>query len=244
MINYEDYQSIKHLEENDKQSYELLQKISGDFLKTASAGCHDIRNHIASVSSYAQILALKQPEIMSTPAYQNLSSSISRLIALMDSINAYRYTYNTTNKSACDLKELINNAIQKTIIKFPDYKNSIIFTTDNSCREYTVNCCAEQMTLAICNVLDNAAEASIYEPRSISISLSPSGAFYEIKITDNGHGFSDEMLHDALTPFKTDKTHHFGLGLSTAANILYMHNGNLTISNTKHGATIAITIPA
>jgi signal transduction histidine kinase len=50
-------------------------------------------------------------------------------------------------------------------------------------------------------------------------------------------------LDNALTPLFTTKKQGHGLGLSLCDDIIQLHQGKLTISNTNAGALLSITLP-
>ncbi|MCD7954558.1 MAG: HAMP domain-containing histidine kinase [Lachnospiraceae bacterium] len=77
----------------------------------------------------------------------------------------------------------------------------------------------------------------------------PSGNTFLIQVIDNGPGIPDaekeavfERFH-RLDPSRKDKT-HFGLGLCIAREIVRLHHGTLTVSDTPGGGTtFTVTLP-
>ncbi|WP_299269395.1 HAMP domain-containing sensor histidine kinase [uncultured Psychrosphaera sp.] len=92
----------------------------------------------------------------------------------------------------------------------------------------------------IINVLKNAKEAN---PNQcvITVSKTNNGKEQTINIQDNGPGFSN--VENAITPLYTTKKQGHGLGLSLCDDIIQLHQGKLTISNTNAGALLSITLP-
>ena len=60
-------------------------------------------------------------------------------------------------------------------------------------------------------------------------------------VTDNGNGFSENLLDKVFEPYITTKPKGGGLGLAIVQNIVEQHEGQIFASNIKpHGARITI----
>ncbi|MDO4666984.1 MAG: HAMP domain-containing sensor histidine kinase [Streptococcus sp.] len=99
------------------------------------------------------------------------------------------------------------------------------------------------------NIFSNAVQ---YSPRKSSIELRmlTTNNHFEILITDQGQGFSEEDLaHGTEQFYRGDKSRHsstnYGLGLYTARQIVKMHSGSLRLANREHGqgAVVNIKLP-
>jgi len=65
-----------------------------------------------------------------------------------------------------------------------------------------------------------------------------------IRVTDNGPGFSSEIVHRAFEPYVTSKVKGTGLGLAIVKKIVEEHGGRLGVTNTgAGGAQISILLP-
>jgi two-component system, NtrC family, nitrogen regulation sensor histidine kinase NtrY len=66
----------------------------------------------------------------------------------------------------------------------------------------------------------------------------------EIKVTDNGPGFSGDIVHQAFDPYVTSKPKGTGLGLAIVKKLVEDHGGQITARNREHGgAEIVILLP-
>lgn len=98
-------------------------------------------------------------------------------------------------------------------------------------------------------ILGNAVS---YTPESgvIEINYSVSADRHKITISDSGSGISDEdKLHIFERFYRADRSRedrsHFGLGLAIAMEIIKLHNGKITVSDSPlGGASFIITLPA
>lgn len=102
---------------------------------------------------------------------------------------------------------------------------------------------------AIMNVISNALD---YSPPqgTIYVTVQKTDCFLHISITDEGGGFTPEVLHHAQEQFfMGDKSRtsnmHFGMGLYITSSIIKQHGGQLVLSNSKKtgGAQVIIKIP-
>jgi nitrogen fixation/metabolism regulation signal transduction histidine kinase len=68
--------------------------------------------------------------------------------------------------------------------------------------------------------------------------------FVEIKVADNGPGFSSDIVHQAFDPYVTSKPKGTGLGLAIVKKLIEEHGGQINARNREHGgAEISILIP-
>jgi two-component system, NtrC family, nitrogen regulation sensor histidine kinase NtrY len=66
----------------------------------------------------------------------------------------------------------------------------------------------------------------------------------EIKVTDNGPGFAEEVLHQAFDPYVTTKPKGTGLGLAIVKKLVEEHGGQIRAANNeRRGAQISILLP-
>ncbi|MDD6571734.1 MAG: HAMP domain-containing sensor histidine kinase [Thermoflexaceae bacterium] len=243
MLKYEDYQKINELRETNKEVYDLIRKITDFALKSASLGCHDLRNHAGLISSYCQLITMTDPSMAQNPYFQKIELSSGNLIQLFDEIAQFRYSF--TNGDLCEksIKEILKKTIRTTREKFSELTLTITLKDTIPAEQSLLWCNADHICSAFCAILTNCVEACPPDSVNITIQSSVSGNFMEVCIADTGHGFSEEMLEKAALPFETDKKNHSGLGLSIASTVIYKHNGNLKFSNTSAGSQVTILLP-
>jgi len=69
--------------------------------------------------------------------------------------------------------------------------------------------------------------------------------FIDISFSDNGSGFTDEVLERLFEPYVTTKTRGTGLGLAIVKKIVEEHNGQIRARNTdQHHACIELRFHA
>jgi len=108
------------------------------------------------------------------------------------------------------------------------YKNKyVLFYSDN-----------EQISRVFLNLIKNSIE-SIQEKyqkeqdiaKKITIELIDESDYIEIIITDDGIGFSEDIVNKLLKPYFTTKAKGSGLGLSIVNKIVTDHDGILELGN-------------
>jgi two-component system NtrC family sensor kinase len=80
----------------------------------------------------------------------------------------------------------------------------------------------------------------------IATEASPDGAHIDIRISDNGCGISEEIIHKIFDPFMTTRPvgEGTGLGLSIAYGIVQEHQGEILVeSAVGKGTTFTVRLP-
>jgi two-component system, sensor histidine kinase RegB len=94
----------------------------------------------------------------------------------------------------------------------------------------------------ICNVLDNALEAS---PKWVGFDVAHEGELLKMVVTDAGPGFAPEMLAQFGKPYQSTKGRPgAGLGLFLVANVARTLGGSVAARNREEGgAMVTLTLP-
>jgi signal transduction histidine kinase len=107
-----------------------------------------------------------------------------------------------------------------------------------------------QLELALMNLLINARDA-MPDGGTIHVAIEAGeregGPAVVIRVRDEGHGMSPQVLHRVTEPFFTTKAtgKGTGLGLSMVAGFVHQSDGELRIDSTEgEGTTITIVLPA
>jgi len=94
----------------------------------------------------------------------------------------------------------------------------------------------------ICNVLDNALEAS---PQWLRLDVTRKGDGLTLLVSDTGHGFAPGMLEQLGKPYQSTKARPgSGLGLFFVVNVARKLGGVVTARNREEGgAAVQLTLP-
>lgn len=147
----------------------------------------------------------------------------------------------TMKKEQVDILALIHNAID--FHQNPD--GALLSFVMNSKAPCLVNTDREQMLRVFNNLIKNALQA-IEKPEDgvIEITLAEDENAYEIYISDNGAGISEELKEKIFDPNFTTKKSGMGLGLALVKNIVEASSGKISfVSELNKGTTFIIQLP-
>ncbi|MFZ5494580.1 MAG: hybrid sensor histidine kinase/response regulator [Verrucomicrobiota bacterium] len=106
----------------------------------------------------------------------------------------------------------------------------------------------DQLTQAVCNLLQNAAEAM---PRGGTVRLrlaneeTPAGRGVRLTVADEGGGIAPEVLPKVFDPYFTTRKGARGLGLAMVYSIVHRHGGRIEASSPPgQGAVFSLWLPA
>ncbi len=101
----------------------------------------------------------------------------------------------------------------------------------------------EQMERVFINLISNAIDAVSGEG-DIIVRAVEEDTNVRIRLSDTGHGISQEAVEKIFEPFYTTKDKGTGLGLAIVFNIIQKHNGEITVESEEgRGTTFIITLP-
>jgi len=106
-----------------------------------------------------------------------------------------------------------------------------------------VNADGEQLWQATLNLIRNALEA-MPNGGELTVGTWREGGQVRLRVTDTGHGMSEEQLRQVFAPFFTTKTQGTGLGLTLVQQIATEHGGHVECeSATGKGSTFTLFLP-
>lgn len=230
MLNSHDFKKINTLKETDFETYCIIEKMEQSFLKIASRTCHDIRNSVALIDSYCQLMSERHPELSGDPMWNKVIKNTRSQISQLNDISAFRYSYVVSPKEAFSTSELIEELRQQ----FPDTLQ--IKTTNLPDTIYGMR---STITYSVTALITNALEACSSD---IQLNISAEDNILHFTVTDNGCGFADSYDGEPWEPFVSSKKAHTGLGLSTSYNTAIRHGGSLIIKHPSKPTIVDFSI--
>jgi len=148
--------------------------------------------------------------------------------------------------STNNLVDIAKNNI--SILKQID--KSILINLKSSKDKILIKCDIDQISRTFFNLIKNSIE-SIKEKsiktsnfnKIIDIEILEKNDYITLFITDNGTGFSTDIINKITKPYFTTKREGSGLGLSIVNKIINDHNGEIKFSSNKNGAKVEINLP-
>ncbi len=147
-------------------------------------------------------------------------------------------------------KKKIINIINHNLSLLKEVDKSISIKIKYDKEDLIVKCDGEQISRVFFNLVKNSIE-SIQEKfnkngdfsKIIDIEILDKNDYIGLNITDNGTGFSKDIIKNITKPYFTTKPKGSGLGLSIVNKIINDHNGTIKFNTNKNGAKVEILLP-
>jgi signal transduction histidine kinase len=139
------------------------------------------------------------------------------------------------------LNEILKNAVDHITDRLPAGVSLENHATDLP----VIECNTPHIEQALVNLLQNALDA-VGSKEMITIDSHITSDTIELRIIDHGHGIAPENLSKVFDPFFTTKPvgQGVGLGLTTAQNIIRMHDGIIDVrSKPDESTTFTVVLP-
>jgi PAS domain S-box-containing protein len=100
----------------------------------------------------------------------------------------------------------------------------------------------DKLKIAFLNIIINAVEAMEEEEGRLEVGMMHYAHAYEVRITDNGTGITEDNLQRLFEPYFTSKRNGLGLGLAATLNIIQAHHAEVDVhSAVGSGTTFVVT---
>lgn len=221
-------------------------------LGTIAAGvAHEIRNPVASIRTFAQLL----PEKIGDPEFTNEFSKlvlkdVDRINKVIENMLAFARPAQVVAAphGAVDLVE------DSILLSTPKLKSKNIRLTKEYHEKPVVNVDKPKIQQVLINLISNAVDA-LPEQGQIHVATgvrwmedtgngNQSRRFAVIEVADNGPGIPAGVRNRLFDPFFTTKKDGTGLGLSISQKIVRDHGGIITVSSIEgKGTRFQVNLP-
>jgi C4-dicarboxylate-specific signal transduction histidine kinase len=210
---------------------------------------HEINNPLAIIQGKVGILLrqLESPNPDFTKIKSDLgkiSDTTQRIAKIVRGLRAFSRDSENDPMAPASLRQIVADTLELCNERMK-YENIEIRT--NSIPEIAVECRSTQLGQVILNLINNSHDAIIdLQDRWISIEAVVQDERVVIRVTDSGHGISEEVVQKMMQPFFTTKEvgKGTGLGLSIAKGIIENHNGRLYYDPDAKNTSFVIELPA
>ena len=229
-----------------KASLEQQWKTEQDKNRQMSALAHDIKTPLTVVRGNAELLSeaeltedqKKNVDYIINSTLQ-IQSYVQKLIEVTRSAQNYSYTSEKVKT------EVLLKNIRKQAAGLAEVYHLKINWRENWSSE-TIDLADEQVTRAVVNIIQNAAEHTM-ENGIINIYAEEQNGNLSFTVEDTGRGFTKEALQHGTEQFFMDDTsrsggNHYGIGLFSAKTIAEKYDGNISLTNSEKtgGAKVKI----
>ncbi len=207
----------------------------------ASGAAHELGTPLATMSvilnDWKRIPALaKDPEL--AQEIDEMEAEVRRCKAIVTGVLRSAGEARGEGTVVTTLKAFLDD----TVREWRETRSVEEFAYDNSFKDGAPIVSDTALKQVICNVLDNAVEAS---PRWVALSVARQADNLVLSVLDAGPGFSAEMLANLGKPYQSTKEREGrGLGLFLVFNVLRKLGGGLAARNRPGGgAMVTLTLP-
>jgi nitrogen fixation/metabolism regulation signal transduction histidine kinase len=224
---------------DDVSDVMLAQKAQA-WSEVAQRLAHEIKNPLTPIQLSAERLAMKLGDKLTGRDCELLKRStgtiVAQVAALKNMVDEFRQF---ARLPQAQLEPLALNTLLLEILTL--YKGKVTVALDAA--NDNVHADASQLRQVVHNLLGNAldaANASHPENPLVTLATQDTAQGLQLRITDNGTGFSAESLARLFEPYHTTKSHGTGLGLAIVQRIVQDHQAKIRIKNRIDDSTQAI----
>ena len=213
----------------DNENYLLLSKVS-----------HEIRNPVALINSFLQLLAVNHPELKDDNCFLKIEENMDFLKGLLDELSTYNHSH-TANMEDVNPYLLLQDLTASAAALLESQGIELQLTKETAVPRIPIDKIKFQQLIS--NLIRNAAE-SMSDGGTIHIRLSCDGDFVTIKVEDTGCGIPEEYLPTLFDLFVTHKKNGTGLGLAICQEIVTAHGGSISAESVPgEGTTFTVLLP-
>ncbi len=202
---------------------------------------HEIRNPLAAIDTSVYLIKMKldDPDEKVTVYLERISSNVKKATAIIESL----LNLTQTEKPKTERRSLSD--LVSDILSGADIPIAITIMTRYPDHPVLVEVDAEQIRMALKNVIANAVQA-MKGSGALNFSVRrANNGFVELAVADTGPGIPPENIDKIFDPLFTTKAQGIGFGLSLAKMIVENHGGTIRAeSPSDGGAAIIISLPA
>ena len=206
----------------------------------AAGIAHELRNPLAGIQMSCANLRGEVENPEHARRLDLVTSELKRMARLLtDLLERAKQTPPPARRVA--LSKVVSELVALTRYQIPSHielRSDV--PSDLVCRLAEAN-----LRQALLNLVLNAAHAIESKPGNIMIAARRRHSQVEITVTDDGPGFSPELLANGIRTFATSRKQGTGLGLAIVQRFVRDVGGQLTLTNqSPHGAQVTLQLPA
>lgn len=208
---------------------------------------HDIRTPLSLIMGYASQLE-NDPELPQSKREQagiirRQSQRIKTLINDLNLASKLEYDMQPLRQDSVALAPLLRIIAADFLNSGLSGSYSINVAMDESVQNVLVTGDEELLRRAVSNLITNSIR---HNPKGCDIKVTPEKGFgnCSLSVSDNGVGFTHEMLNNLNYPKSSVELKNHGLGLTIVRQIIKAHGGTTEFRNLPEGGcTIVLCLP-
>jgi signal transduction histidine kinase len=221
-----------------------LQETMATLGEMAAGLTHELKNSLATIQGFAQLIADAAPESASESA-EALVDEVGTLARMVtDFLNFARPQ--EIASAAVPVVDLVESAAARLGGRFEAAGVELSLEAGPGAAGARVFGDETLLGRALLNLLQNAAEAleAAPPPRRVTVTVLAPGDEVVVEVRDTGPGIPAADLPKIFIPFFTTRSRGYGIGLALTQKIVLAHGGRITAENASPGALFRCTLPA
>lgn len=245
MGSFLDITAEKQAEALARQQEERLQATSRliSMGEMASTLAHELNQPLAAISSYgAGCLNRLEDGTSNTGELRDVIGKITRQARRAGDIIRRVHDFvrrSEPKRETIDLNSAIRDAV--ALLEADARKRRVRIDTELAHEALPVNADPIMLEQVAVNLIRNAKDAMAELPasqRAIEVRTFADDALVILRVTDTGHGISEESARRIFEPFFTTKAEGMGMGLNICRSIAELHGGRMSFEPNPDGGTI------
>lgn len=216
------------------------QELEQEYQFRISQISHEIRNPVTLINSYLQLLAKQHPEVVHFEHWEQITSEMDFLIALLNEISEFNRS-TTVKKESTNIYWYLQDFVNDISVELKKQQISILLKKESALPRVDLD--PIKFKEVLFNLVRNSAEA-IGQNGTITIRVYFEDLHIVVIVEDDGPGIPSERLSTLFDPFVTYKKEGTGLGLAITKNIIDAHNGTISVcSHPGKGTSFSLRLP-
>lgn len=218
------------MEESKKKCQEELVALKKEFEEFIYIVSHDIKSPMRAISNITTWIEEDLGSTVNQDVLSNLGLLKNRVKRLENMMNAL-LELSRVERTELEFYELNIPKMISSCIALSDNTANVDFQFKADLQQENCITLGLKMQKVIMSALDNAVRFNHEENRKVFVDVSENENDYEIKISDNGPGIPEQVIHKIFSIFYTvnskDEVDTTGAGLAISCKIMKLVGGKI-----------------
>ena len=236
------YMAIRYEITDRKRSEDRLreQEALARLGQMAAVVAHEVKNPIAGIRGALLVIGSRMPgDARDKPIIGEIIARLDGLNGIVQDLLVFARP-RELRVEPTDLQALV----VRTVDHLKRDPSLHALAIDVAAQDAVVQVDAEQLQLAVQNVLMNAAQA-MNGAGAIHVAITRDDGRWTISVADTGPGMPPDVKAKVFEPFFTTRSRGTGLGLPIARRVVEAHGGTIDVDTPAGGGTVvSMSLPA